>query len=34
LAQSILRERGFSIVQMKGNALAQEEMIAKEYKIL
>jgi hypothetical protein len=31
LAQIILRGRGFKIVQMKGNALAQGEIIAKKY---
>jgi hypothetical protein len=30
LAQIILRGRGFEIVQMKRNALAQGEIIAKE----
>jgi hypothetical protein len=30
LSQLILRERGFKFIQMKGDALLQEEIIAKE----
>jgi CRISPR/Cas system-associated exonuclease Cas4 (RecB family) len=34
LEQTILRERGFKIVQMKGNIISQGEIIAKEKKYI